>query len=239
MFSKAHAEMPLKMYIKKWSNWVVDLHWLFTLKYFMESLPSAKLYYFIKNYPILDNFILHWMWWSYSLNKDIEIFTEDAFRAIGTMPWLMNDIKIGESAQSKVKIDDKKKMKNKNSPKKSKKTMKTTEKKSSKKGEKNKNQTKLEPKNEEQIPEQPSKFFQYNEITMKTIGSILFQNENENLKKFDQFKINPKNKLLQLKKSILNHNITKRSNSSNDVQETMENVSNKLGKMNFNYLDTF
>jgi hypothetical protein len=113
LFMNAHAEMPLKRYIRRWSNWVVDLHWLFTLQYFMESLPSAKLYYFIKNYPILDNFILHWMWWSYSLNKDIEIFTKDSFRAVGTMPWLVNDINLSEESLTKVEVSVNKKKKKK------------------------------------------------------------------------------------------------------------------------------
>ena len=90
--SPTSPDVPFKRYIRKWTNWIIDYHWIFTLKFLIESLPTNKLYFFIKNYPILDNFILHWMWWSYTLNKDIENLTNDPFRAIGSMPWLANDI---------------------------------------------------------------------------------------------------------------------------------------------------
>ena len=209
-FTEAHAAMPLKKYIRRWSNWVVDLHWLFTLKYFMESLPSAKLYYFIKNYPILDNFILHWMWWSYSLNKDIEIFTKDSFRAIGSMPWLVNDVKKNTDAKVKTRKTAKQQ---RDKPKK-------------KAASKHK-------RKEAAIPKQPSKFFQYNEVTMKTIGSILFQNENDNLKKFDQL-LNAEHKHLKLKHSTLHHTKSNRSNSSYDVT-MVDSVTTKQSKI-FNFL---
>jgi hypothetical protein len=88
IFNETHTNIPLKEYIRKWSNWVIDFHWVFTLKFFIDSLPTDKLYNFIKLYPTLDNFILHWMWWSYTLSKDLERFTNDPFCAAGTMPWL-------------------------------------------------------------------------------------------------------------------------------------------------------
>ncbi len=90
IFNETHTNIPLKEYIRKWSNWVIDFHWVFTLKFFIDSLPTNKLYNFIKLYPTLDNFILHWMWWSYTLSKDLERFTNDPFCAAGTMPWLTN-----------------------------------------------------------------------------------------------------------------------------------------------------
>ena len=217
-FTEAHAAMPLKKYIRRWSNWVIDLHWLFTLKYFMESLPSAKLYYFIKNYPILDNFILHWMWWSYSLNKDIEIFTKDAFRAIGSMPWLVNDVK--KLAEKTKKLNNRKAKKQRQTPSKKKAQAHNLDK---EKNSARKDETHL-------IPKQPSKFFQYNEMTMKTIDSILFQNENDNLKKFEQL-INAETKFHNIKNSNLNSKKSNRSNSSNDVTI----IDPELNKHGMNY----
>jgi len=97
LFNESHSNMPLKEYIRKWSNWVIDFHWISTLKFFIDYLPTNKLHFYLKNYPSLDNFILHWMWWSYSLNKDIERFTKDPFRAIGSTPWLQFDIPNNET----------------------------------------------------------------------------------------------------------------------------------------------
>jgi hypothetical protein len=88
LFHESHSSMPLKEYVRKSSNWVLDFHWIFTLNYFIDLLPANKLYYFIKNYPSLDNFILYWMWWSYSLNKELERIVKDPFRCVGSMPWL-------------------------------------------------------------------------------------------------------------------------------------------------------
>ena len=88
----------LKRFLKKWSSWIVDFHWVFTLKYLIETLPTNKLLQFIKNYPILDNFIVHWMWWLYSMSKDMEEITKDAFSGIGSMPWLLSDVR--KSAES-------------------------------------------------------------------------------------------------------------------------------------------
>jgi hypothetical protein len=91
IFRETHSSMPLKEYVRKWSNWVLDFHWIFTLNYFIDLLPANKLYYFIKNYPSLDNFILYWMWWSYSLSKEVERVVQDPFRSVGSMPWLELD----------------------------------------------------------------------------------------------------------------------------------------------------
>lgn len=41
------------------------------------------------------------MWWSYSLNKDLERLTKDPFRAIGTMPWLVFDADFKENEAEK------------------------------------------------------------------------------------------------------------------------------------------
>ena len=91
IFNETHKNVPLKEYIRKWISWVNDFHWALILKYFIDSLPTYKLHYFIKNYPSLDNFVLHWMWWSYTLSCDLERSTKDPFRAAGTMPWLLLD----------------------------------------------------------------------------------------------------------------------------------------------------
>jgi hypothetical protein len=87
-----NSSVQLKKYIRRLSNWIVDFHWIFTLKFLVETLPTNKLYQFIKTYPILDNFILQWMWWSYMLNKDLEILTKDQFSGCGSMPWLCTDV---------------------------------------------------------------------------------------------------------------------------------------------------
>ena len=182
IFDETHTNMPLKEYIRKWSNWVIDFHWIFTLKYFIEFLPTNKLLFFIKNYPSLDNFILHWMWWSYSLNKDLERFTKDPFRAIGSMPWLTYDVchrDINKNAKPAPVSSCQKARDTKESV--------STQ----------KIDTEIE-NDSKKVPKQPSKFFQYNEFTIKTIGSILFQeappNNNSSIEKAN-FNLNNRKKL--------------------------------------------
>ena len=214
MFNEAHSDMPLKKYIRRWTNWVIDFHWIFTLKYFIEKLPTNKLYYFIKNYPILDNFILHWMWWSYSINKDLEVFTSDPFRGIGTTPWLMSEISnknLGEFLQNHYNMND-------NSNKES-----LIPSNQAKMGqleanhENQKKETSSSQSLKNPIPKQPSKFFQYNEFTMKTIGSILFQNES--FKKFDEL-LNAEN--IKVKSSSTNpHKKYARSNSYSSSNDSL------------------
>jgi hypothetical protein len=234
VFDEAHANMPLKEYIRKWSNWIIDFHWIFTLKYFIEFLPTNKLHFFIKNYPSLDNFILNWMWWSYSLNKDLECFTKDPFRAIGSMPWLSFDLN-NSNKSSNIFEKDPRFILNNNFPHQNIKHFRVDSNLTTNKNNyyDNKyllnedeeleeniqinrlNKTQLENNNQEKkytkknidiletnetnidtfnhlknldkmsipnVPKQPSKFFQYNEFTIKTICSLLFKNENN--KKF-------------------------------------------------------
>ena len=176
IFDETHTNMPLKEYIRKWSNWVIDFHWIFTLKYFIEFLPTNKLLFFIKNYPSLDNFILHWMWWSYSLNKDLERFTKDPFRAIGSMPWLTYDVchrDVDKQPKPAHELSSQKTRDTKQSA--SNQRVEANNETGSKKGLK-----------------QPSKFFQYNEFTIKTIGSILFQEEPSSNQKNNFNSNNPK-----------------------------------------------
>ena len=195
VFDEAHANMPLKEYIRKWSNWVIDFHWIFTLKYFIEFLPTNKLHFFIKNYPSLDNFILHWMWWSYSLNKDLERFTKDSFRAIGSMPWLCFDVTneqrdkcldntashYQQTTQSLSTSDEKKPATAQQA------RQLQLEKAYEQKLMRHINQ--LAHENSQQlVPKQPSKFFQYNEFTIKTICSLLFKSENSK-QKYDRSKV--------------------------------------------------
>lgn len=99
-----------KKYIRRWSNWVIDFNWIYSLKFFLENLHESKMFYLIKNYPILDNYVLHWMWWSYSLNKDMEFYTKDAFRGVGSMPWLIHD-DINNNNKKKKNLNKKKEKK--------------------------------------------------------------------------------------------------------------------------------
>ncbi|CAF0852849.1 unnamed protein product [Brachionus calyciflorus] len=115
--SSTTNNIGLKKYIRRWSNWVIDFNWIYSLKFLIENLHDNKLFYMIKNYPILDNFILHWMWWSYSLNKDMEFYTKDAFRGVGSMPWLVND-DINNNNKKKKNLNKKKKKKLKKNSKK-------------------------------------------------------------------------------------------------------------------------
>ncbi len=89
----SNEALQLKRFMRRWSSWIVDFHWVYTLKYLIETLPTNKLAHFLKSYPILDNFIVHWMWWSYLLSKDLEVLTKDVFSGIGSMPWLVNDVR--------------------------------------------------------------------------------------------------------------------------------------------------
>ena len=179
VFEEAHSGIPLKEYIRKWSNWVIDFHWIFTLEYFIDFLPTNKLLFFIKNYPSLDNFILHWMWWSYTLSKDLERFTKDPFRAIGSTPWLCFDINTDNDNESPVILSIK------NDTKIEDKTLNTT-----KELELNEeNQEKVDQNIEnlvdisfESKEKQSSMFFQYNEFTIKTICSLLFNKGNNDVK---------------------------------------------------------
>lgn len=186
VFEEAHLGMPLKEYIRKWSNWVIDFHWIFTLKYFIDFLPTNKLLFFIKNYPSLDNFILHWMWWSYTLNKDLERLTKDPFRAVGTIPWLIFDIKNENHAKIPIISDKKNGSINKKNQEASLDIIKDVDKsyelKDGVKFDQNTNKFgKLSSKPKEK---QPSKFFQYNEVTINTICSLLFEKDQNNDKQF-------------------------------------------------------
>ena len=197
IFEEAHPSIPLKEYIRKWCSWVIDFHWLFTLKYFIELLPTNKLYYFIKNYPSLDNFVLHWMWWSYLLNKDLERFTKDPFRGIGSTPWLNDDIGTKNQDKPKERVDEKP-------------TASTSQ------------------KSARAIQKQPSKFFQYDELTIKTIGSILFQSENNknsiNINNSSTSRRNSKKRANFLKISVKTHDFI--DNAINEFN-MIEDNSNK------------
>jgi len=197
--------MPLKEYIRKWSNWVIDFHWIFTLKYFIEFLPTNKLHFFIKNYPSLDNFILHWMWWSYSLNKDLERFTKDPFRAIGSMPWLTYDVCDRDIDKNEIKETETKAKTNKIlSPK------------------------EVDVQIKGKIQTQPSKFFQYNEFTIKTIGTLLFQDENSKSKFEDSTNVVNKN----LSRSISYSNV-------DNIQEQLQShTSYVTNQASLNFKDT-
>lgn len=190
IFDESHTNMPLKEYIRKWSNWVIDFHWIFTLKYFIEFLPTNKLLFFIKNYPSLDNFILHWMWWSYSLNKDLERFTKDPFRAIGSMPWLTYDVcqrDIDKQPKTSLELSSQKSRDSKSCAL----------------------DQKLEVKSQndsKKVLKQPSKFFQYNEFTIKTIGSILFQEEPNGIER-SNFNLNNPKKLTRSQSYSNGHDI--------------------------------
>lgn len=108
--TQMNSNIGFKKYIRRWSNWVIDFNWIYSLKFFLENLHENKMFYLVKNYPILDNFILHWMWWSYSLNKDMEFYTKDAFRGVGSMPWLIND-DINNNNKKKKNLNKRKKTK--------------------------------------------------------------------------------------------------------------------------------
>lgn len=191
--------MTLKNYIRKWSNWVIDFHWIFVLKYLLEALPTEKLYFFIKHYPILDNFILNWMWWSYTLNRDLEVFTKDPFRGIGSMPWLINDInnnstKKVDNNNSQTKINSTNNVNGSTVIHENKKDKNESELNSNRKEcennqdliDSNSNEKKSQPEENQKKPNQPSKFFQFNEYTIRTIGNLFLKNSDE----LDKFEVN-------------------------------------------------
>lgn len=158
IFNDTHWLLPLKEYIRKISNWVIDVHWILILKYFIDTLPTHKLNKFIQKYPTLDNFILNWMYYSYEINNNLEQYTKDPFSACGTMPWLLTDYesRLNTAGKSLFYLLN-------NSL----------------------NQTyaynifKQSQLLNQQNQKQESRYFQYNEYTIKLINSLLFPNESQ------------------------------------------------------------